>query len=259
MATVATRLGVDIGGTFTDLVLEVAGDRFSTKVLTTYAAPEDAIIDGTHQVCRKAGIDPSGIEQIIHGTTLATNALIERRGAKTALVTTEGFRDVIEMRTESRFEQYDLNLSLPEPLLPRHRRYTLRERIDATGAVLIPLLRADVETLALDLRNADYESIAIGLLHSYVNDAHERLIRDVFAEILPGVMISLSSEVSPQMREYERFNTVAANAYIKPLMKSYWLSLVLQAVLSLPLISPPVMGWIGFCHLTWAGQPPKSA
>jgi N-methylhydantoinase A len=136
-------------------------------------------------------------------------------------VTTEGFRDVIEMRTESRFEQYDLNLSLPEPLLPRHRRYTLRERIDATGAVLIPLLRADVETLALDLRNADYESIAIGLLHSYVNDAHERLIRDVFAEILPGVMISLSSEVSPQMREYERFNTVAANAYIKPLMKSY--------------------------------------
>jgi N-methylhydantoinase A len=189
--------------------------------LTTYAAPEDAIIDGTHQVCRKAGIDPSGIEQIIHGTTLATNALIERRGAKTALVTTEGFRDVIEMRTESRFEQYDLNLSLPEPLLPRHRRYTLRERIDATGAVLIPLLRADVETLALDLRNADYESIAIGLLHSYVNDAHERLIRDVFAEILPGVMISLSSEVSPQMREYERFNTVAANAYIKPLMKSY--------------------------------------
>jgi N-methylhydantoinase A len=221
MATVATRLGVDIGGTFTDLVLEVAGNRFSTKVLTTYAAPEDAIIDGTHQVCRKAGIDPSGIEQIIHGTTLATNALIERRGAKTALVTTEGFRDVIEMRTESRFEQYDLNLSLPEPLLPRHRRYTLRERIDATGAVLIPLLRADVETLALDLRNADYESIAIGLLHSYVNDAHERLIRDVFAEILPGVMISLSSEVSPQMREYERFNTVAANAYIKPLMKSY--------------------------------------
>ncbi|MFT5868262.1 MAG: N-methylhydantoinase A [Paracoccaceae bacterium] len=221
MATIATRLGVDIGGTFTDLVLEVAGNRFSTKVLTTYAAPEDAIIDGTHQVCRKAGIDPSGIEQIIHGTTLATNALIERRGAKTALVTTEGFRDVIEMRTESRFEQYDLNLSLPEPLLPRHRRYTLRERIDATGAVLIPLLRADVETLALDLRNADYESIAIGLLHSYVNDAHERLIRDVFAEILPGVMISLSSEVSPQMREYERFNTVAANAYIKPLMKSY--------------------------------------
>jgi N-methylhydantoinase A len=221
MATVATRLGVDIGGTFTDLVLEVAGNRFSTKVLTTYAAPEDAIIDGTHQVCLKAGIDPSGIEQIIHGTTLATNALIERRGAKTALVTTEGFRDVIEMRTESRFEQYDLNLSLPEPLLPRHRRYTLRERIDATGAVLIPLLRADVETLALDLRNADYESIAIGLLHSYVNDAHERLIRDVFAEILPGVMISLSSEVSPQMREYERFNTVAANAYIKPLMKSY--------------------------------------
>ena len=106
-----TRLGVDIGGTFTDVVLEHLGSRFSTKVLTTYAAPENAIIDGMHQVVQKAGISSSQIEQIIHGTTLATNALIERRGAKTALITTKGFRDVIEMRTESRFEQYDLNLT----------------------------------------------------------------------------------------------------------------------------------------------------
>lgn len=215
------RLGADIGGTFTDLVLEGPGGRFSTKVLTTYAAPENAIIEGMHRVCDKAGVAPSAIAQVIHGTTLATNALIERRGAKTALITTEGFRDVIEMRTESRFEQYDLNLKLPEPLLPRNRRYTVRERLDADGGTLIPLDRAKVERLADDLREAGYESIAVGLLHSYVNDAHERLIAEVLAEKLPGVMVSLSSQVSPQMREYERFNTTIANAYIKPLMKSY--------------------------------------
>ena len=221
MTEAKARLGVDIGGTFTDVVLEVAGDRFSTKVLTTYAAPEDAIIDGMHQVCAKAGIEPAAVIQIIHGTTLATNALIERRGAKTALITTKGFRDVIEMRTESRFEQYDLNLALPEPLLPRNRRYVVDERTEATGKVLTALDRKEVEALADDLGVAGYESVAVGLLHAYVNDAHERLIRDVFAEKLPGVMVSLSSEVSPQMREYESFNTTIANAYIKPLIKSY--------------------------------------
>jgi N-methylhydantoinase A len=215
------RLGVDIGGTFTDVVLEAGGESFSTKVLTTYAAPEQAIIDGMQIVCTKAGLSPSDITQIIHGTTLATNALIERRGAKTALITTEGFRDVIEMRTESRFEQYDLNLVLPEPLLPRQMRYTVPGRIDATGAELLPLTAADIEPVVEAIAVAGYESVAIGLLHSYLNPAHERLVRDVLAKRLPDVMISLSHEVSPQMREYERFNTVVANAYIKPLMKSY--------------------------------------
>ncbi|PJI92624.1 N-methylhydantoinase A [Yoonia maricola] len=215
------RMGVDIGGTFTDVVLEIDKNQYSAKVLTTYAAPEDAIIDGMHQVCAKAGIAPVQIQQIIHGTTLATNALIERRGAKTALITTEGFRDVIEMRTESRFEQYDLNLQLPEPLLPRQHRFTLKERVDAQGNVLVALDRADVAALADQIVSYGFESIAIGLIHAYLNDGHEQMIRDALAEKLPGVMISLSSEVSPQMREYERFNTTVANAYIKPLMKSY--------------------------------------
>jgi N-methylhydantoinase A len=215
------RLGVDIGGTFTDVVLEVAERPYSTKVLTTYAAPENAIIEGMHQVCAKAGIEPGQIGQIIHGTTLATNALIERRGAKTALITTEGFRDVIEMRTESRFEQYDLNLSLPEPLLPRQMRYTVPGRIDATGAELMPLARAAVVEVVERIAAAGYESVAVGLIHSYLNPAHERLVAEVVAELMPEAMVSLSSEVSPQMREYERFNTVVANAYIKPLMKSY--------------------------------------
>jgi len=221
MTAFTNRLGVDIGGTFTDVVLESGGQSFSAKVLTTYAAPENAIVDGMAQVCAKAGIAPCDIGQIIHGTTLATNALIERRGAKTALITTQGFRDVIEMRTESRFEQYDLNLKLPEPLLSRQARFTVLERVDASGAVLIPLVRAEVEALTDQIAQGGYTSVAVGLIHSYLNDTHERMVRDVLAQHLPGVMVSISAEVSPQMREYERFNTVVANAYIKPLMKSY--------------------------------------
>lgn len=221
MGKTTVRMGVDIGGTFTDVVLEVDEAQYSTKVLTTYTAPEDAIIDGLQQVCAKAGIRPSDIGQIIHGTTLATNALIERRGARTALITTAGFRDVIEMRTESRFEQYDLNLTLPDPLLPRQQRYTITERIDARGQVLIELDTAELDRLVSQIEEAGYESVAIGLIHSYLNDAHERQVQEALASRLPNVMISLSSEVSPQMREYERFNTVVANAYIKPLMKSY--------------------------------------
>jgi N-methylhydantoinase A len=221
MGNSTIRMGVDIGGTFTDVVIEVEGKQFSAKVLTTYTAPENAIIDGMHQVCAKAGVAPADVDQIIHGTTLATNALIERRGAKTALITTEGFRDVIEMRTESRFEQYDLNLELPEPLLPRQSRFTVSERVDANGNVLIHLDPIEVEAIADQIAAAGYDSIAVGLIHSYLNPDHERMVRDVLATKLPAVMVSLSSEVSPQMREYERFNTVVANAYIKPLMKSY--------------------------------------
>ena len=216
------RLGVDIGGTFTDLVLESSnGVQASTKVLTTYDTPEDAIITGLQTVCKQVTIQPDKISQIIHGTTLATNALIERRGAKTALITTQGFRDVIEMRTESRFEQYDLNLTLPAPLLTRDHRYVVNERMDANGKILIPLQKAEIDALADRLVQFGYDSIAVGLLHSYANDSHEKMIGRALADRLPDVMISLSSEVSPQMREYERFNTTIANAYIKPLMKSY--------------------------------------
>lgn len=221
MKSSLVRLGVDIGGTFTDVVLEYKGEIVSTKVLTTYVAPENAIIDGMHQVCKMAGLQPSDVDQIIHGTTLATNALIERRGAKTALITTQGFRDVIEMRTESRFEQYDLNLSLPEPLLPRQMRFTVSERVNAKGEILIDLDRAEVEEVVDQIAKAGYESVAVGLIHSYLNPKHEEMVRDVLAEKLPEVAVSISSEVSPQMREYERFNTVVANAYIKPLMASY--------------------------------------
>ena len=142
-------------------------------------------------------------------------------GAKTALITTEGFRDVIEMRTESRFEQYDLNLNLPDPLLPRQMRFTVAGRVDANGKILIDMDRAEVEAIVDQIAEGGFESVAVGLIHSYLNPTHEQLVRDVLAEKLPNVAVSISSEVSPQMREYERFNTVVANAYIKPLMASY--------------------------------------
>ncbi|MBY8976356.1 hydantoinase/oxoprolinase family protein [Rhodobacteraceae bacterium NNCM2] len=215
------KLGVDIGGTFTDVVIEIGTRQESTKVLTTYGAPEDAILDGLAQVCAKAGVTPADIDLIIHGTTLATNALIERRGAHTALITTKGFRDVIEMRTEGRFEQYDLNLKLPDPLISREHRHVLTERVAADGRVLVPLDEGELSALADDLEKGGYESVAVGFLHAYQNPVHEERVREVLAERLPDLTISLSSEVSPQMREYERFNTVAANAYVKPVMKAY--------------------------------------
>jgi len=214
------RLGADIGGTFTDIALDLRGRLFSTKVLTNYAAPEQAILDGIDIVTRDAGIAPADIGIVIHGTTLATNALIERRGAKTALVTTEGFRDVIEMRTENRFEQYDLNLRLPPPLIPRQHRYTVKGRIGAEGQELQPLDEAAPRAIAETIAADNFGAVAVGFIHSYANPAHEERAREILAEKL-SIPISISSEVSPQMREFERFNTVCANAYVRPQMADY--------------------------------------
>lgn len=215
------RVGVDIGGTFTDIALDLDGALYSTKVLTDYTAPERAILKGVKAVAEMAGIALSEIDILIHGTTLATNALIERRGAKTAFVTTEGFRDVLEMRTENRFEQYDLNISLPPALIARADRLVVRERIDASGKVLLELDHASVDAAVEQVSQGGYESVAIGFIHAYVNGAHEAAVRDAILKRLPHVSVSISSEVSPQMREFERFNTVCANAYVKPAIKSY--------------------------------------
>jgi len=215
------RVGVDIGGTFTDVALELDGALHSTKVLTDYAQPERAIVAGLQTACAAAGIGLDRIGIIIHGTTLATNALIERRGARTAFITTQGFRDVLEMRSESRFEQYDLDITLPAPLIERCDRYTLKERLDANGQVLIAPDAADIESLVDRIAAGGYESVAIGFIHAYVNGAHEERMRDALARRLPNLSISISSEVSPQLREFERFNTVCANAYVRPLMQSY--------------------------------------
>ncbi|MBB4253992.1 hydantoinase/oxoprolinase family protein [Rhizobium sp. BK008] len=215
------RVGVDIGGTFTDIALDLDGTLHSTKILTDYTAPERAILKGVKAVADMADIALSEIGILIHGTTLATNALIERRGAKTAFVTTEGFRDVLEMRTENRFEQYDLNISLPPALIARADRFVVRERIDAQGKVLLALDEASVAAVVEKVAEGGYESVAVGFIHAYANGAHEVAVRDAILKRLPGISVSISSEVSPQMREFERFNTVCANAYVKPAIKSY--------------------------------------
>jgi N-methylhydantoinase A len=217
----SARLAVDIGGTFTDLALEAGGKRTTAKVLTTQAAPERGVMDGFRTITQAAGVAPSDIELIIHGTTLATNAVIERKGARTALVTTEGFRDVIAMGNESRYDQYDLNIVLPEPLVPRYLRLPVAERLDNTGQILRPLDEAAVHAVIAVLRREAVESIAVGLLHAFVNPVHERRIRAILQEALPDIPVSLSSEVSPEMREWERFSTTVANAYVQPMMARY--------------------------------------
>jgi N-methylhydantoinase A len=217
----SARLAVDIGGTFTDLALEHAGGRHTAKVLTTPEAPERGVLAGIGAILAAAGLRPADISILIHGTTLATNAVIERKGAKTALITTEGFRDVLALGNESRYDQYDLNIVLPEPLVPRHLRLGVPERLDNEGNVLLPLDEAAVRALVPLLHAENVASIAVGYMHGFVNPAHERRTREILAEALPGVPVSLSSEVSPEMREWERFSTTVANAYVQPLMASY--------------------------------------
>jgi len=217
----AARLAVDIGGTFTDLALEHAGQRTTIKILTTQAAPEQGVLEGVRAILAAANIAAADIGIVIHGTTLATNAIIERKGARTALITTQGFRDVIAMGNESRYDQYDLNITLPEPLVPRHLRLTVPERLDNEGNVLLPLDEAAVRALAPVLRDGGIQSLAVGFLHAFVNPRHEQRVREIMAETLPDVTVSLSSEVSPEMREWERFSTTVANAYVQPLMARY--------------------------------------
>jgi N-methylhydantoinase A len=219
--TERTRLAIDIGGTFTDLALEHAGGLATAKVLTTPSAPEAGVMTGVETILAAAGLKPSDIELLIHGTTLATNAIIERKGARTALITTEGFRDVLALGNESRYDQYDLNIVLPEPLVPRYLRLGVAERLDNQGRVLTPLDERAVRELVPYLRNEAVESIAIGFLHGFVNPVHEHRTAEILAAELPGIPITLASEVSPEMREWERFSTAAANAYVQPLMARY--------------------------------------
>jgi N-methylhydantoinase A len=220
-ASPAIRLGVDIGGTFTDVALEIGDRRTTAKGLTTPRAPEEGVLTIVRAIIAEAGIKPGDVDLIIHGTTLATNALIERKGAKTALLTTAGFRDVVEIRHENRFEQYDVNIDLPPPLVPRRLRLPIRERIDAQGEVLLPLDETSV-TRAIDMLAAqNVEAVAVGFLHSFTNPDHERWVGDAIARRLPNLPVTLSCEVSPEMREYERFSTASANAYLQPLMGSY--------------------------------------
>ena len=223
-----TRLAVDIGGTFTDVALECGDKQFTIKTLTTKSQPETGVLAGVDTVLTQAKINPSQVETIIYGTTLATNLLIERRGAPVALVTTHGFRDVVEMRNENRFEQYDINIELPAPLVPRSQRLVVSERIGADGRILKPLNEGEVRALVPHLLEKEIQSVAVGFLHSYRNNSHEQRVREIICAEAPEVDVTLSSEVSPEMREFERISTACANAYVQPLMSRHLRSLASQ-------------------------------
>lgn len=216
------RIAIDIGGTFTDVVAETPDGLTSIKVLTSPKEPELAAIDGVDRLLRNLCKSHADISGVVHGTTLATNALIERRGAKTAFVTTAGFRDVLEMRHEKRFEQYALDIQMPQPLVPRPLRLGLAERILSDGSVIAEPRNDEIDALVETLRKQDVEAVAIGFLHSYKNAAHEAYVAQrMRAQMGNDVTICQSAEVAGEIREYERFSTVCANAYVRPLMARY--------------------------------------
>src|SRR5881397_1839140 len=217
------RLGVDIGGTFTDLVVidDATGTARVGKVLTTAKDPAHGVEEGIHALLDEAGVRSDAVRAVVHGTTLATNALIERKGAKTALLTTEGFRDALEIRREGRYDMYDLFIDPPPPLVPRHLRREVPERLLADGSILKTLDEAAARRALAELAREGVEAIAICLLHAYVNPAHERRLAELAAEIAPGLPVSCSSDVVPEIREYERASTTTANVYVVPLMARY--------------------------------------
>ena len=217
------RVGIDVGGTFTDFVLlDDAGGRIETyKCLTTPRDPSDAIEAGLHALEAQAPGCIAGLEEVIHGTTLVINAIIERKGACTGLITTQGFRDVLELGREIRYAAYDVFAEMPEPLVPRQRRLEVNERLRADGSVLKPLDEAEAREAARALKALRVESVAVCLLNSFENPAHEQAVKRIVAEELPGASISISYEVLPQIREYERTSTTVTNAYVKPLTEKY--------------------------------------
>ncbi len=216
-------LGVDIGGTFTDIVHldHATGRSHALKVLTTHADPSRAVIEGTGKLLAAHELRPSAIGRVVHATTLFTNALIERRGARTGLITTRGFRDTLEIGRERKYELYDIGIELPPPLVPRDLRLEVDERIMADGTVRPPLDEPGVARVAWAVAAAGVTSIAIGFINAYANGRHELEAAEIVARTVPGIAITTSHEVAPEIREYERLSTAVANAYIKPLAASY--------------------------------------
>jgi N-methylhydantoinase A len=217
------RIGIDIGGTFTDLLLvdDASGDVTVVKTLTTPADPSDAVDAGIRQALADAGASPAQVGNVIHGTTLVTNAIIERTGDPTALITTKGFRDALEIRREHRYDMYDLFLEPPKDLVPRHLRFEVDERLLSDGSVLRELDREAVEALVRALASRGIKAVAVSLLHSYQNPAHEQEIGEIIARVAPDLQTSLSCDVVPEIKEYERTSTTVCNAYVKSLVDRY--------------------------------------
>jgi N-methylhydantoinase A len=216
-------VAVDIGGTFTDgvAVLSPAGRIWVGKTPTTPDDPGEAVSTVLLDLLRQAGAEAPGLGEVVHGTTLITNTLIERKGSRTALVTTSGHRDLLDIGREWRYDIYDLDIVLPKPLVAPQDRVTVEERLNARGEVLTALSAGETEQVIDQLKNLGVESIAVSLLHAYVNDVHERAIRDRLSDALPGVAVSLSSEIAREIKEFERASTTAANAYVKPIVAAY--------------------------------------
>ena len=221
------RAGIDIGGTFTDLVLieYATGKRSVGKVLTSPEDPSEAVEQGLVELLDREGVAPKNLETIVHGTTLVTNALIERRGVKTALLTTAGFRDAIAIGNEHRYDMYDVFIEKPEPLVGRDLRYGVRERSLDDGSLMVELDEEQVRSICAELREREVQAVAVSFLHSFRNPAHEVRVREILAEEAPEITVSLSSEVAPEIREYERTSTTIANVYVRPLVERYLLAL----------------------------------
>lgn len=214
-------LSVDIGGTFTDAVVEDGDQYYAVKVLSTPRDPAAGFIEGALRALKAGGRRPEDVRVVMHGTTLATNAILERRGAKTALLTTEGFRDVLEIGDEGRHDQYDISMEKTRSLIPRHLRLTVRQRHRSDGSEAVPLDEKGVVRAAAKFRAAGVQSVVVGFLHSHVNGSHEERAASILRVELPGVHVCTSSSVCPEIREYERFSTAAANAYVRPLLSEY--------------------------------------
>ena len=214
---------IDIGGTFTDLVLldSGTGRMKVAKVLTSYPDPSQAVLEGVRDLLQTAEISPASVVRTIHGTTLVTNTLIERKGSRAGLITTRGFRDALEIGREGRYDIYDLLLQLPSPLVERRLRLEVLERTNVRGEVLVDLDEDELYRVCHVLKEEGVEAVAICFLHAYANPAHEIRAAEVVREVMPQIPVSVSHEVAPELREYERTSTTVANAYVQPLASRY--------------------------------------
>ncbi len=237
------RLGIDTGGTFTDLALvdDIAGETRLHKLSSTPQDPSRAIIQGVQEILAGSQLQPQSVAYLGHGTTVATNAVIERKMARTALITTEGFRDIIELGRQRRPDLYNLDLDKPRPVATRDLRREVRERLQFDGSVLIPLDEEQVRSTIRELKARGVTAIAVCFLHSYLNPEHERRVKEIAREEYPGCAVSLSSEVLPEFREYERFSTTVLNAALVPVMSSYLGRLESKAVEVGLAIAPRIM------------------
>ena len=242
----AWRLGIDIGGTFTDVALvnDVDGTIGIAKTPTTPSDFGKAVLSGLHDALDRYGVQPDEVSLLSHATTVVTNSILEENGARTALISTRGFRDVLELRRSARSDLYDMFQDPPRVLVPRHRRLEITERLDATGTVIVPLDESEIPGLIKELKDLEVEAVAISLLFSFLNDHHECRLGEALREALPGVAIFLSSEVLPEVREFERTSTTAVCAYVAPILGSY-LKQLETATDSLGLPKLHVMGSTG--------------